>query len=170
MLDLSPYLTALDAEMRAVIRSDDPLVKDFYGWLHYHLGWADEKFQPAQGTQGKRLRPIFCLLVCESICGEFAPALPAAAAIEIVHNFSLIHDDIEDGDEVRHHRPTLWRLVGVPHAINAGDALFALAQHELLRLSERGVSAERTLRASQIFQRTCVQLVEGQYLDMRGEQ
>jgi geranylgeranyl diphosphate synthase type I len=137
--------------------------------LHYQLGWADENFQPAQFDGGKRLRPLFCLLVCETLCGDYQRALPAAAAIEILHNFSLVHDDIEDGDELRRGRPTLWKLVGVPHAINAGDALFAIAQRELLRLSERSVSAERTLRASQLFQDTLIELVEGQYLDMRGE-
>jgi geranylgeranyl diphosphate synthase type I len=159
----------LEDEMRAAVSSANPLVAEFYGILHYHLGWADENFQPAQFDGGKRLRPLFCLLVCETLCGDYQRALPAAAAIEILHNFSLVHDDIEDGDELRRGRKTLWTLVGVPHAINAGDALFAIAQREVLRLSERGVSAERTLRASQIFQDTLIELVEGQYLDMRGE-
>jgi geranylgeranyl diphosphate synthase type I len=168
-LDFTPYLHALETEMRAAVSSANPLVAEFYGMLHYHLGWADENFQPAQFDGGKRLRPLFCLLVCETLCGDYRRALPAAAAIEILHNFSLVHDDIEDGDELRRGRKTLWTLVGVPHAINAGDALFAIAQRELLRLSERGISAERTLRASEIFQRTLIELVEGQYLDMRGE-
>ena len=168
-LDFSPYLSALEAEMRAAVGSSNALVADFYAMMRYHLGWADEQFQPAQSDGGKRLRPLFCLLTCETLCGDFRRALPAAAAVEILHNFSLVHDDIEDGDELRRGRKTLWTLVGVPHAINAGDALFAIAQRELLRLSERGVAIERTLRASQIFQETLVQLVEGQYLDMRGE-
>jgi len=104
------------------------------------------------------------------LCGDFTPSLPAGAAVELLHNFSLVHDDLDDGGQTRRHCATLWVLVGVPHAINAGDALFALAQRELLHSHERGVTSERVLRASQIFQETCVQLVEGQYLDMRGEQ
>ncbi len=170
MIDLSPYLRAIDDAMRSAVHSDNPVLKNFYDTMAYPLGWADENFQPAHADSGKRVRPILCLLVCETIAGEFTPALPAAAAIEILHNFSLIHDDIEDRDELRRHRPTLWKLVGVPQAINVGDALFAIAQNALLRLSERGVSAERVLRAESIFQQACVQLVEGQFLDMQGEQ
>ncbi|MBI3733236.1 MAG: polyprenyl synthetase family protein, partial [Chloroflexi bacterium] len=168
--DISPYLQAVDAEMRSAVQSANPLLADFYQMMLYHLGWADERFQPARADTGKRLRPVFCLLVCEALAGRYEPALPAAAAVEILHNFSLVHDDIQDGDRTRRHRPTLWALVGIPQAINAGDALFALAQVELLRISERGLPADRVLRCLGIFQRACVQLVEGQYLDMRGEE
>jgi geranylgeranyl diphosphate synthase type I len=168
-LDLNRYLDAIDAELRVAVSSEQQAVSEFYGWMHYHLGWSDERFQPANGDGGKRLRPVFCLLACECVCGRYEYAIPAAAAIELLHNFSLVHDDIEDGDRLRRHRPTLWTLVGVPHAINAGDALFALAERELLRLSAGGVAPERVLRAAEIFQQTCVRLVEGQFLDMRAE-
>ena len=174
-LDLGKYLAAVDAELRVAVSTEQVVsgqqdaLQEFYGWIQYHLGWADEHFQPSNADGGKRLRPVFCLLACECLSGQFEPALPAAAAIELLHNFSLIHDDIEDGDRQRRHRPTLWALVGIPHAINAGDALFALAQRELLRLSTRGISPGRVLRASEIFQKTCVRLVEGQFLDMRAE-
>ena len=169
MSDLSGYLAAIDREMRAALQSADTSLAPFYAMLQYHLGWADEQFRPVQAESGKRLRPIFCLLVCELLSGDSQAALPAAAAIELLHNFSLVHDDIEDSDRVRRHRATLWTLVEVPHAINAGDALFALAQRELLSLSERAVPAEQVLAASRLFQDTCVHLVEGQYLDMRAE-
>ncbi len=169
MSDLSAYIAAIEAEMRAAVQTDNPSLEPFYALLHYHLGWVDDHFRPAAADRGKRLRPVFCLLVCEMLCGRSEPALPAAAAIELLHNFSLVHDDIEDGDRTRRHRATLWTLAGVPNAINAGDALFALAQRELLRLSERGLPGERVLAAARTFQETCVRLVEGQYLDMRGE-
>lgn len=168
-MNLTAYLNAVDTEMRAAVRTDAPALQPFYDMLKYHLGWIDERFQPTHANSGKRLRPVFCLLACETLSGQFETALPAAVALELLHNFSLIHDDIEDGDERRRHRPTLWKLVGVPHAINAGDALFALAQQELLRLGEHAVATARVLRAAQLFQRMCVQLVEGQYLDMRAE-
>ncbi|MBI5878634.1 MAG: polyprenyl synthetase family protein [Chloroflexi bacterium] len=167
--DLSIYLEAIDAEMRAVIRSSESMLAPFYGMMHYHMGWADEQFRPAVVNSGKRLRPVFCLLAAETLGSDWRPALPAAAAVEILHNFSLVHDDIEDGDRTRRHRPTLWTLSGVPHAINAGDALFVLAQQALLRLSDHDVPAASVLRAERIFQTTCLRLVEGQFLDMQGE-
>lgn len=167
--DPASYLQALDREMRAVVTPSDPLVSPFYDMLQYHLGWRDEHFQPVAANSGKRLRPLFCLLTAEALGSDWHAALPAAAAVEILHNFSLVHDDIEDNDRVRRHRPTLWTLVGVPHAINAGDALFMLAQRTLVRLPDGGVSAERTVRVSRIFQDACLRLVEGQFLDMHAE-
>jgi geranylgeranyl diphosphate synthase, type I len=95
--------------------------------------------------------------------------IPAAVAIELVHNFSLIHDDIEDSDEERHHRPTLWKLFGIAQAINAGDGLFALARKSLWQLEEAGIQAELILHLADLLDRTCVELCEGQFLDMRYE-
>ncbi len=87
----------------------------------------------------------------------------------MTHNFSLVHDDIEDGDEERHHQPTLWRLWGIPQAINTGDGIFALARLQLSHLRERGVAAETILQVAALLDATCVELCEGQYLDMRFE-
>jgi len=78
--------------------------------IHYHMGWVDAEFQPVALPAGKRLRPLLCLMACEAVGGEATAAVPAAAALEILHNFSLVHDDIEDGDETRRHRPTVWKL------------------------------------------------------------
>jgi geranylgeranyl diphosphate synthase, type I len=89
--------------------------------------------------------------------------------IELVHNFSLIHDDIEDSDEERHHRPTLWKLFGIAQAINTGDGLFALARMSLWQLEEAGIKPELILRLADLLDRTCVELCEGQFLDMRYE-
>lgn len=145
-------------------------VKQHYGMMHYHMGWANANLQPQTMPSGKRLRPIFCLLACEAVGGNPGDALPAAAAIEILHNFSLVHDDIEDGDETRHHRTTVWKLWGVPLAINSGDAMFALAFAALSRLQRRGISPNQILQAIDIFTKTCIELTEGQHLDMRFEQ
>ncbi|MDE3230625.1 MAG: polyprenyl synthetase family protein, partial [Chloroflexota bacterium] len=98
-----------------------------------------------------------------------ARALPAAVSVELIHNFSLIHDDIEDGDEERHHRQTLWRVWGQPQAINTGDALFALARWRLLDLARLGVDAALTLRLIALVDATCLELCEGQHLDMSFE-
>ncbi|RME63697.1 MAG: polyprenyl synthetase family protein, partial [Caldilineae bacterium] len=102
--------------------------------------------------------------------GAPADALPAAAAIEILHNFSLIHDDIEDGDETRRHRPTLWTLWGVPQAINVGDGMFALAYAALLRLRERNLPPATVLSTVERFTATCITLTEGQHLDLSFEE
>ncbi|HEC34617.1 MAG TPA: polyprenyl synthetase family protein [Chloroflexi bacterium] len=166
---LDRYFSAIEAEMRTVVNSTSLELHDLYGYLHYHLGWADEEFRPVGGHAGKRLRPAFCLLTCEACGGDWEQALPAAAAVELLHSFSLIHDDIEDGDTTRRGRPAVWALWGVPQAINAGDALYALAHVALLRLADRGLAAETVIAALQLFNRACLRLTEGQFMDIRFE-
>lgn len=140
-----------------------------YGMMRYHLGWADEDFQPASGPTGKRLRPLLCLIAAEA-CGVPAErALPAAVSLELLHNFTLIHDDIEDGDAFRHHRPTLWKLWGEPQAINAGDGMHVLAHLALLDLSKQGASAETVLYLARQFAATSLIITEGQHLDLAFE-
>jgi geranylgeranyl diphosphate synthase type I len=163
------YLPAVEAEMRAVVRAPRADLHDLYGYLRYHLGWCDRQFRPVDGRAGKRLRPVFCLLACEASGGDWERAVPAAAAVELLHNFSLIHDDIEDCDEVRRGRPTVWAIWGVPQALNAGDALYSLSQLALLRLADRGLSAEAVVSAVRLFDETCLRLTEGQFLDIGFE-
>jgi geranylgeranyl diphosphate synthase type I len=162
------YLPLLEAEMKNALTGHDALSR-FYGMMQYHMGWLDANLGPVRAPIGKRLRPLLCLLTCEAVGGRVEHALPAAAAIELLHNFSLIHDDIEDVSETRRHRPTVWKLWGMPHGINSGDAMFASAYLELGRLRERGVPAKRCLDAQRIFGETCLHLTEGQYLDMTFE-
>lgn len=163
------WLPQIEAEMAAVLATGDAPVAGHYGMMRYHLGWADEALRPQVAPSGKRLRPILCLLACAEMGGDPSQALPAAAAIELLHNFSLIHDDVEDGDELRRHRPTVWRLWGVPLAINAGDGMFALAYAAVQRLSGRGVPAAAVLAVLDRFTQTCLALTEGQYLDISFE-
>ncbi|MGH2544074.1 MAG: polyprenyl synthetase family protein, partial [Ardenticatenaceae bacterium] len=137
--------------------------------LHYHLGWANARYESEALPGGKRVRPVLCLMSCEAFTGMVERALPAAVAVELLHAFSLIHDDIEDGDRCRWHRPTLWTLVGQPQAINAGDGLFALAQSALLRSAEEGIPAETVLEALARFNEAALQLCIGQHLDMTFE-
>ena len=111
----------------------------FNTMLRYHLGFADAAGAPAQVSAGKRIRPILVLLAARACGAEPASVLPAAAAVELLHNFSLIHDDIEDGDALRRGRPTVWAQWNIPQAINAGDAMFAMAHLALLRCAQRGV-------------------------------
>ncbi|MHB1131716.1 MAG: polyprenyl synthetase family protein [Chloroflexota bacterium] len=162
------YREALEDELRAAIAADGPS-SGLRAMLHYHLGWKDEAGRPVAGTTGKRLRPLLCLLVCEGYGTDYRVALPAAAAIEMLHNFTLIHDDIQDRSDERHHRPTVWRRWGEAQGINAGDALFAVSRLAVLRLRQREVGAERILAAAELLDRACLRVCEGQYLDIDFE-
>ena len=166
---MGQWLPRIEEEMRAILDAGDETVSAHYNMMRYHLGWADEDFEPQSYPSGKRLRPILCLLACSEVGGDPVQALPPAAGIELLHNFSLIHDDIEDGDEVRRHRATLWAVWGVPQAINVGDGMFALAFQAFHRLPARGVAADRALTAMDQFTEACLALTEGQYLDMSFE-
>jgi len=163
------YLPQVEEALQGALRVPRPSVAAHHAMMHYHLGWTNEALEPHRARGGKRLRPVICLLACQAAGGDVETALPAAAAIEILHNFSLAHDDIEDNSPTRRGRRALWTLWGVPQAINVGDALFALARQTLGQLAERGVPAERALAANRAFDATCVALTEGQYLDMSFE-
>lgn len=163
---LARYLPALEVELRDLLVSAGPPYTDYYDMLHYHMGWLDTELRPCQGWTGKRVRPVICLLACEAAGGAFEQALPVAAGIEVLHNFSLLHDDIEDKSDIRRGRPTVWKLWGQSQAINAGDGMFALAHLALTRLAEVGVPAERAFTALRVFEQTCLTLTHGQFLDI----
>lgn len=163
-------IAALEAEMKAVLAAGAHPPTLFYGMLQYHMGWVDEQMRPLEVNGGKRIRPLLCLLTCAAAGGEWPQAVPAAAAIEILHNFSLIHDDIEDASPMRRGRQTLWQIWGIPQAINAGDAMFAIAHLALNRLVNRGVDPVIVVEALRRFDETCVQLTQGQHADMDFEQ
>ncbi len=153
----------IETEIKSLVLEEDfPL----YRMMGYHMGWLDEYGEAAEGESGKRIRPTLCLLACEALGGDVKTALPAAAAVELVHNFSLIHDDIQDGNSERHNRPTVWWVWGPAQAINAGDGMHALARLALLRQTDKGMSPERTLKAVGLLDQACLRLCEGQYLDL----
>ena len=138
--------------------------------MQYHLGWVDSAFRPTKQKTGKRLRPVMCLLVCETTSGQYETALPAAVAIEVLHNFSLIHDDIEDQDTERHNRPTVWAEWGIAQGINTGDAMFVLAHSALHSLLHREAPpVPQTKKIIQRFDETTLALCQGQYLDISFE-
>lgn len=149
--------------------------------MRYHLGWVDANFAPTQSNPGKLLRPTLLLLTYEA-AGAWGltteatqnsrylrRALPAAAAIELTHNFTLIHDDIEDGDAERRHRPTLWKIWGVPQALNTGDGMFSLSRLTLWDVLEEGVEGALAARLGTLLDHACLVLAEGQYLDISFE-
>jgi geranylgeranyl diphosphate synthase, type I len=112
----------------------------------YHLGWVDAEGNAMAGNGGKAVRPALAVLSAEAVAADAEVALPGAVAVELVHNFSLLHDDLMDGDEERRHRPTSWKVFGPAMAILAGDALLALAEDVLLEApGETGPRAARHL-------------------------
>jgi geranylgeranyl diphosphate synthase type I len=160
-------LEAIENELRkSVANPGEPELSQYYSMLAYHLGWEGEGAGP--DARGKRVRPLLVLLTCAAAGGNWHNALPAAASVELVHNFSLIHDDIQDNSPLRRGRETVWRRWGIPQAINAGDAMFTLAHLSLLRL-EVTTSPEITTVAANTLHRACLQLTKGQYLDLAFE-
>ncbi len=160
------YREVVGAELKKVVQTCPSQLGNI---LKYHMGWQDENGQPCNLPSGKFVRSTLCLLSCQAVGGDVWQTLPAAAAIELVHNFSLIHDDIQDGSYKRHHRPTVWRLWGRSQAINAGDAMFTLAYLAMLGLGERGVSGEKVAGCVRMLSAACLELCEGQYLDLEYE-
>lgn len=129
--------------------------------LDYQLGIGS-----GQEAQGKRFRPMLCLLAAKAISGSYKKALPAAVAIELIHNFSLIHDDIQDGDEFRRGRMTVWKKWGSNQAINAGDSMQALVNLSLLRLFDTGLKPKVISSVFSAVNSSCFQMCEGQVLDI----
>jgi geranylgeranyl diphosphate synthase, type I len=160
-LDLGQMLADTEAEILRVVGGRDAATAGVYEMIRYHLG-----LDGSTGPRGKRMRPLLGLLAYTSIAGEHTAALPGAAAVELGHNFSLVHDDIEDGDVERRHRATLWALHGVPQAINTGDLIFSLSRVALHRLTDLGFSDAKVLRLMRLYDETCVALCEGQYIDI----
>lgn len=157
-------------EAVSALSGPDPLLSEM---VRYHLGLNDGRMgtsrESAPAARGKRLRPTLAILCCQAAGGVAERAAPLAAAIELLHNFTLIHDDIQDESTHRRHRPTVWHRWGSAQAINAGDALFAAAHLPLLRLPEAGVPASLTLRLIEAFDRMTVEIVQGQVLDLSFE-
>jgi len=130
----------------------------------YHLGFADQNGNPAETGAGKALRPALAFLSAEAARAPAETAVPGAVAVELVHNFSLLHDDVMDQDGERRHRPTAWALFGVGNAIIAGDALLTLAHQVLVEdPTPRRVRADHELSAA------TARMIAGQGQDLAFE-
>jgi geranylgeranyl diphosphate synthase type I len=164
-LDLSELIADTEREILRLVQDRDASTHGLYEMVRYHLA-----LDGTGANGGKRMRPVLGLLAYASIAGEHARALPGAAAVELGHNFSLVHDDIEDGDLERRHRPTLWTVRGIPQAINTGDTLFSLSRIALHRLTDLGFSDAKVLRLMRLYDETCLALCEGQYIDIAASE
>jgi geranylgeranyl diphosphate synthase type I len=161
------YRIELGEYLQSAVGESSPAL--LYRMMRYHLGWEDGQGRPLAEGGGKALRPTLCLWACQAMGGDWRNALPAAAALELVHNFSLVHDDIQDGDRERRHRPTVWSLWGQPQAINAGDSLLILGRLVLSRLEERGVAPAKVIEACRVLDEACLTMIQGQCLDIGFE-
>jgi len=162
----NPYRDKVQATLKDIIDGHPSSLNPI---LRYHMGWQDENGTPRREEAGKFIRPILCLLSCQAIGGDISRMLPAAAALELIHNFSLIHDDIQDESNERHHQPTVWSLWGRSQAINAGDAMFTLVYLALIKLREKGISYEIIAGCTDMLSTACLELCQGQYLDIEYE-
>ncbi len=164
----------LEAELDIALAELDGTSPLMATMARYHLGMIDASGVPTEPAtrlmvQGKRFRPLLAMMAAEAVGGTAGAAAPVAAAIELLHNFTLIHDDIQDRSPNRRHRPTVWRIWGDAQAINAGDALFAAAQLALLRTSPGAVPAASVLALSGEFSRATISIVRGQVHDLENE-
>ncbi len=166
---MDEYLSALEAELREIIVSPDPSYDAYYGMFRYHLGWTNEHFVEIDADVGKRIRPLVCLVACQALGGDWNRALPVAAAIELVHNFSLIHDDIEDNSDTRRGRAATWKVWGLPQGLNAGDGMFVLSRLALGRMVQRGLTIQKWAAVSSEFDAATLALCQGQFLDLSFE-
>ena len=164
--EIDAVLESVEARASPISDSDLPL----YAVLRYHLGILNSSFEPERSDPGKRLRSKLCLLSCDATGADPRLAVPVAAAVELLHNFTLIHDDIQDRSALRRHRDTVWTIWGVSQAINAGDAMFALAHLALNRSLQQGVPAGIVLDLSTELHQITLRIVEGQVLDLGFEQ
>jgi len=164
--DLGQRLQAVDEAVERLLPTL-PQFKGLYDMFRYHVGWLDRSLRRVEGPEGKKLRPTLCLLVADTLGEGWRLAVPAAAAVELVHNFSLVHDDIEDGSPLRRHRDTVWAAWGMPQAINVGDAVLVLAQRALAEAEK--LPPEVGLSALRLLNQACLGLCEGQYLDLLWE-
>jgi geranylgeranyl diphosphate synthase type I len=162
---LDALIALIDGWIRPYVeRADSPAAR-FYQMMAYHHGWVAADGTPLDppARTGKRIRPILAILACEAFGGTTEAARGPAVALELIHNFSLVHDDIQDRSDQRHNRETVWRLWGSEQAINVGDALYALAQ---VALAEQSAGHPRLGTAVVRLNQTCLRLCEGQYLDL----
>ena len=157
------YRQGVEAELRDVFEGREGFL---YNLLRYHLGWVDQQGQPEDGGTALHFQGAVALVACEALGSDFQAALPASAGVELVHHFTLVHGEVQAGRAESVDRPGIWWVWGPAQAINAGDGLHALGRAAMMRLSARGLPADRVLRAVRSLDQACLLLCEGQYMDL----
>ena len=157
------HLNALEAEMKDVFASREGFLYDL---LRYHMGWTSQQGEALDSSPRLHFQSMLTLVCCQAISGDFSTALPAAAGIEFIHNYTLVHGDVQSNRAVAEDRPSIWWVWGPAQAINVGDGLHALGRNTMMRLAQRGIPSERVLPAVTSLDKACLALCEGQYMDL----
>lgn len=166
-LDLEKYHADLDSELESILQPREGLL---YDMMLYQLGWADKQGEPLPKPRPPRPYALLALLSSESVGGNHRPALPAAAAMELVHTFIEVHKDVQEGNPREETRPSVWWVWGPGQAINVGDGLHALGRSALFRLADANLPLDRVLQALGILDEACIRMCEGQYLELSHQE
>lgn len=157
------YRQGVERELRHIFEGREGFL---YNLLRYHLGWVDQQGQPQEGGPTLHFQGAVALAACESLGADYRAALPAAAGVELVRHFTLVHGEVQAGRAEDADRPSIWWVWGPAQAINAGDGLHALGRTAMMRMVGNGTSPERVLRAVRSLDTACLRLCEGQYMDL----
>ena len=158
---LELYRQGLEKELRELFSAREGFL---YNLLQYQLGWVDQQGTPDAQPVKASFHSLVAPAVCDAFDGAFESALPMAAAVELLHNFSLVHGDVQAGRVDSGARPSIWWVWGPAQAINAGDGFHAMARVAIMRLLDRGVSS--VLQATEMLDRSALSMCEGQYADL----
>ena len=164
---LETWQSALEAELQACFAERQGFL---YNLLRYHLGWIDREGQPESGVARQSFHSLLTFAAGQAVSGDYTPSLPAAAAVELVYNFVLVHNEVQASRGNAGDRPSLWWVWGPAQAINAGDGLHAMGRAAMLRLNDRGLAAEPVLDAIALLDQACLSLCEGQYMDLQFQE
>ena len=153
----------MEDELKAVFESREGFLYDL---LRYHLGGVDEHGQPQSGSSPLAFQSALALATCDALGGDYKNALPVAASVDLIHNFTLVHGDVQAGRAEATDRPSIWWVWGPAQAINAGDGLHSLGRTTMMRLAQNDVPVDRVLRAVRSLDLACLAMCEGQYMDL----
>ena len=157
----------VESSLRAVLETRRmPL----YGMMSYHMGWTDRSGNPVTPRQLARTHGVTCLAACMACGGDAKSAIPAAAAVELVENFSQIHDDVQGGRPQRDGRDAVWWVWGPAQAINAGDGMHALARLAMFQLRAEHTPPETTYRAVRLLDEASLELCEGRFEELEAQE
>lgn len=163
--ELTTLLKEVELELQECVNDIDIAnYSELANIFRYQMGWESE----ISGKTGKRIRPLLLLLTAKAFSYDWRKALPGAAALELLHNYSLIHDDIEDNSELRRGKETIWVHWGQAQAINSGDAMLNLALIMPWKL-QMDYPINVVSEAVRSIQNWSLELTKGQYLDISFE-
>ncbi len=163
---LTRHLSLVEEGLRGAVGERESVL---FTMLRYHLGWVDPQGRAASYDRGKAFRPALCVFTAAAVGGRPEAALPAAVGLELIHNYSLIHDDIQDGDRERRKRATVWAIWGQAEALTAGDAMKVVSDLCAHALCDAGVRLGDALQIERILTQRCLQMIEGQVMDVSFE-